>query len=43
MAFKFFDKNTGLRVSVNEELTEELHKPGDNTDQNGGWYLILGT
>ena len=23
----FFDKKTGLRASVNEELAQELHKP----------------
>ena len=27
MAYKFFDKKTGLGVSVNEQLAEELHKP----------------
>ena len=27
MVYKFFDKKTGLRVSVNEHLAEELHKP----------------
>ena len=26
MIYKFFDKKTGLRVSVNEQLAEELHK-----------------
>ena len=27
MVYKFFDKKTGSRVNVNEQLTEELHKP----------------
>ena len=27
MVYKFFDKKTGLGVSVNEQLVEELHKP----------------
>ena len=27
MVYKFFDKKTGLRVSVNEQLAKELHKP----------------
>ena len=27
MVYKFFDKKTGLGVSVNEQLAEELHKP----------------
>ena len=27
MVYKFFDKKTGSRVSVNEQLAEELHKP----------------
>ena len=27
MIHKFFDKRTGLGVSVNEQLAEELHKP----------------
>ena len=27
MIYKFFDKKTGLGVSVNEELAKELHKP----------------
>ena len=27
MIHKFFDKKTGLRASVNEQLAEELHKP----------------
>ena len=27
MAYKFFDKKTGLGVSVNEQLAAELHKP----------------
>ena len=27
MAYTFFDKKIGLRVSVNEEPAEELHKP----------------
>ena len=27
MLYKFFHKKTGLRVSANEELAEELHKP----------------
>ena len=26
MVYKFFDKKTGARVSVNEQLAEELHK-----------------
>ena len=25
--YKFFDKKTGSGVSVNEQLTEEFHKP----------------
>ena len=25
MVYKFFDKKTGSRASVNEELTQELH------------------
>ena len=28
MVYKFFDKKTGLGISENEQLTEELHKPG---------------
>ena len=27
MIYKFFDNRTGLGVSVNEKLAEELHKP----------------
>ena len=27
MVYKFFDKKTGSRASVNEQLAEELHKP----------------
>ena len=27
MVYKFFDKKTGLGISVNEQLAEELHKP----------------
>ena len=27
MIYKIFDEKTGLEVSVNEELAEELHKP----------------
>ena len=27
MVYKFFDKKTGSRMSVNEQLAEELHKP----------------
>ena len=27
MVYKFFDKKTGTRISVNEQLAEELHKP----------------
>ena len=27
MIYKFFDKKTGSRVSKNEQLAEELHKP----------------
>ena len=27
MVYNFFDKKTGLGVSVNEQLPEELHKP----------------
>ena len=27
MVYKFFDKKTGSGISVNENLTEELHKP----------------
>ena len=27
MFYKFFDKKTGSRMSVNEQLAEELHKP----------------
>ena len=27
MVYKFFDKKTESRVSVNEQLAEELHKP----------------
>ena len=27
MVCKFFDKKTGLGISVNEQLAEELHKP----------------
>ena len=27
MLYKFFHKKAGLRVSVNEKLAEELHKP----------------
>ena len=27
MVCKFFDKKTGLGVSVNEKLAEKLHKP----------------
>ena len=27
MVYKFFDKKTGSRVSVHEELAQELHKP----------------
>ena len=27
MVYKFFDKKTGSRISVNEQLAEELHKP----------------
>ena len=26
MVYKFFDKKTGLEVSVNEKMAEELHK-----------------
>ena len=27
MVYKFFDKRPNLRVSVNENLAKELHKP----------------
>ena len=27
MVYKFFDKKTGLGVSVNEQLADELHQP----------------
>ena len=27
MVYEFFDKKTGSRISVNEQLAEELHKP----------------
>ena len=27
MVYKFFDKKTGSRISENEQLAEELHKP----------------
>ena len=27
LVYEFFDKKTGLGVSVNEQLAEELHKP----------------
>ena len=27
MAYKFSDKKTGSRISVNEQIAEELHKP----------------
>ena len=27
MVYKFFDKKAGSRISVNEQLAEELHKP----------------
>ena len=27
MVYKFFDKKTGSRISVNEQLVEELHNP----------------
>ena len=27
MVYNFFDKKTGSRVSVNEQLAQELHKP----------------
>ena len=27
MVYKFFDEKTRSRVSVNEQLVEELHKP----------------
>ena len=27
MVYKFFDKKTGSVISVNQQLTEELHKP----------------
>ena len=27
MVYKFFDKKTGLGISVNEQLAEKLHKP----------------
>ena len=27
MVYQFFDKKTGSGISVNEQLTEELHKP----------------
>ena len=27
MVYKYFGKKTGSRISVNEQLTEELHKP----------------
>ena len=27
MVYKFFDKKKGSRVSLNEQLVEELHKP----------------
>ena len=27
MVYKFFDKKTGSGVSVNEQLSQELHKP----------------
>ena len=27
MVYKFFDKRPNLRVSVNEDLAKELHKP----------------
>ena len=27
MVYKFYDKKTGSRVSVNEQIAEELHKP----------------
>ena len=26
MVYKFFDKKTGSKISVNEQLAEELHK-----------------
>ena len=27
MVYRFFDKNTGSGISINEQLAEELHKP----------------
>ena len=27
MVYNIFDKKTGSRISVNEQLAEELHKP----------------
>ena len=27
MVYKFFDKKTGLRVSVNEKVAEKVHRP----------------
>ena len=27
MVYKIFDEKTGSRISVNEQLAEELHKP----------------
>ena len=27
MVYKFFDKKTGLRVSINKQPAEEFHKP----------------
>ena len=34
MVYKFFDKKTGTRISVNEQLAEELHKPVIKKIQN---------
>ena len=35
MVYKFFDKETESRLSVNEELAQELHKPVIKTFKKG--------
>ena len=41
MVHKFFDKKTGLGISVNEQLAEELHKPVFEKFKRGKFYAIF--
>ena len=37
--YKFFDKKTGSGISVNERLTEELHKPVIKNSKNSLYQI----